>query len=55
MSLLVQEAAPCRVDAVVADVWTNLANALAIQAASKSEPTAVAKKGFEAVPIPTQK
>ncbi len=55
MSPPVQVAAPRGVDAVGADVWTNLAkNALAIQAASKSATTAVAKKGFKAFPITTQ-
>jgi hypothetical protein len=50
----VQEAAPRGVDAVGADVWTNLANALAMHAASKGATTTVAKKGFEAFPITSQ-
>ncbi len=41
-----REAAPRGVDTVGAEVWTNLANALTIQAA--------AKKGFDAFPITTQ-
>ncbi len=36
------------------DVWTNLANALAMQAASRSPTTTGAKEGFEAFPITTQ-
>ena len=47
-------AALCRVDAVGADVWTNLANALAIQAASKGATTTMTKKGFKAFPITMQ-
>ena len=54
MSLSGQEAALRGVDAVGADVWTNLANALAIQAASRGPATTGAKKGFEAFPITTQ-
>ncbi len=41
-------------DAVGADVWTNLANALAIQAASRGPATTGPKKGFEAFPVTTQ-
>ena len=41
-------------DAVGADVWTNLANALAIQAASKGATTTMTKKGFKAFPITMQ-
>jgi hypothetical protein len=36
------------VDAVGADVWTNLANALTMQAGSRGPTTTRAKKGFEA-------
>jgi hypothetical protein len=36
------------------DVWTNLANVLAMQAASRSPTTTGAKKGFEAFPFTTQ-
>ena len=42
------------VDAVGADVWTNLANELAIQAASRGPATTVTKKGFKAFPVTTQ-
>ena len=54
MSPPIQKAAPRGVDAVGADVWTNLANAFAIQAASKGTTTTVTKKGFEAFSITTQ-
>ncbi len=37
-----------------AEVWTNLANALAIQATAKGAATTAAKKGFDAFPITTQ-
>jgi hypothetical protein len=43
-----------RVDAVGADVWTNLANALAVQAASRGPAMTGTKKGFEAFPVTTQ-
>ena len=47
--------APSRgVDAVGAEVWTNLANALAIQATAKGAAAPAAKKGFDAFPITTQ-
>ena len=46
--------APRGVDAVGADVWTNLANALALQAASRGPAPTGAKRGFEAFPITTQ-
>ena len=49
-----RDVTPRGVDAVGADVWTNLANALALQAASKGQTTTVAKKGFDAFPITTQ-
>ncbi len=42
------------VDTVGADVWKNLANALAIQAASRGPATTGPKKGFEAFPVTTQ-
>ena len=50
----IQEAAFRGVDAVGADVWTNLANVLAMQAASRAPTSTAAKKGFEAFPITTQ-
>jgi hypothetical protein len=53
MSPLIREAASQGVDAVGADVWTNLANALTLQAASKGPTTTVAKKGFGAFPVTT--
>ena len=38
------------------EVWTNLANALALQATDRSRPTASpAKKGFDALPATTQR
>ncbi|KAI2499964.1 hypothetical protein MHU86_14538 [Fragilaria crotonensis] len=41
--------------AIGAEVWTNLANALALQATERpAAPAAVAKKGFDAFPVTTQ-
>ena len=45
---------PHGVESVGAEVWTNLANALAIQATAKGAATTVVKKGFDAFPITTQ-
>jgi hypothetical protein len=50
----IQGTATRGVDSVGADVWTNLANALAMQAASRSPTMTGATKGFEAFPITTQ-
>ncbi len=46
----VREAAPRGVESVGAEVWTNLANAIAIQAPAKGATTAVVKKGFDSFP-----
>ena len=52
-SLLIQQTEFCGADAVGADIWTNLANGLAMQAASRGSTKTGAKKGFEAFPITT--
>ena len=49
----IQQTEFCGTDAVGADVWTNLANGLAMQAASRGSTKTGAKNGFEAFPITT--
>ena len=50
---------PPAIAAANSDVWTNLANALALQATDQSGATAIAatskKQGFDAFPLTTQR